>query len=282
MIEKNRKPGPNAMGYGVRTAVRIVKILQFVAERADGASLAQLSTGLGAPKTSLFSLLRALADSNYLIQTDGRYHLGNAAFALGSANVGRRHFPDVAMPIMRALAEESGETVFISELVPGEPVAIYIARAESSNPIRFMASIGERRPLYSSSGGRVLLAYQPQKWQDEYLKTTKLVAHTPRTVTDKAELRKILKKIRETGLSRTHEDVHEGVSAFAAPIFDRSGKVIAALALASPTSRAVDKAATLAALVKKAAGVISAVIGYGAGHGPPSRSRARLSTACFL
>lgn len=170
------------------------------------------------------------------------------------------------MPIMRALAEESGEAIFISELVPGEPVAVYIARAESNNPIRFMASIGERRPLYSSSGGRVLLAYQPQKWQDDYLKSTKLVAHTPRTVTDKAELRRILKSIRETGLSRTHEDVHEGVSAFAAPIFDRSEKVIAALALASPTSRAVDKAETFGALVKKAAGVISDVMGYRKGR----------------
>lgn len=266
MAEGNEPALGKAVYPAPRTAVRIVRILQFVAERAEGASLAQLSSGLGAPKTSLFSLLRALADSHYLIQADGRYNLGSAAFALGSAIVGRRHFPEVAMPIMRALAEESGETIFISELVPGEPVAVYIARAESTNPIRFMASIGERRPLYSSSGGRVLLAYRPQKWQDDYLKSTKLVAHTPRTVTDKAELRKILKSIRETGLSRTHEDVHEGVSAFAAPIFDRSGQVIAALALASPTSRAVDKAETFAALVKKAAGVISDVMGYSPGQ----------------
>jgi DNA-binding IclR family transcriptional regulator len=60
--------------------------------------------------------------------------------------------------------------------------------------------------------------------------------------------------------------VHEGVSAFAAPIFDRSGQVIAAFALASPTSRAVDKAETFAVLVKKAAGAISSVMGYGAGQ----------------
>lgn len=245
-----------------RTAVRIVRILQFIAKTPDGASLAQLSVGLGAPKTSLFSLLRALTDSQYLLQVDGRYRLSNAAFALGAAIVARRQFPDAAMPILRALADESGETAFISELIPNEAVAVYIARAESSNPIRFMASIGERRPLYSSSGGRVLLAYQPQKWQDDYLKKTKIVAHTPRTIIDKAAIRKLLKTIRETGLSRTHEDVHEGVSAFAAPIFDRSGKVIAALALAAPTSRANEKAELFSRLVLRSATDISAVMGH--------------------
>lgn len=254
---------PDSKAYQApRTAVRIVRILQFIAKTADGASLAQLSTGLGAPKTSLFSLLKALTDSQYLLQADGRYHLSNAAFALGAAIVARRQFPDAAMPILRALADESGETAFISELVPNEAVAVYIARAESSNPIRFMAAIGERRPLYSSSGGRVLLAHQPQQWQDDYLKKTRIVAHTPHTIVDKAALRKLLKSIRETGLSRTHEDVHEGVSAFAAPIFDRSGQAIAALALAAPTSRANDKADTFSRLVLKAAADISAVMGH--------------------
>lgn len=262
---------PDSKAYqSPRTAVRIVKILQFIAKTADGATLAQLSIGLGAPKTSLFSLLRALTDSQYLLQADGRYHLSNAAFALGAAIIARRQFPDAAMPIMRALADESGETTFISELIPNEAVAVYIARAESSNPIRFMAAIGERRPLYSSSGGRVLLAYQEQKWQDNYLRTAKIVAHTPHTITNKAAIRKLLRTIRETGLSRTHEDVHEGVSAFAAPILDRSGKVIAALALAAPTSRANEKSETFSRLVLKAAADISVVMGHNAERAPAS------------
>lgn len=245
-----------------RTAVRIVRILRFVADKPDGASLAQLSAGLGAPKTSLFSLLRALSDSDYLSHSDGRYRLGGAAFSLGSAIVARRRFPDIAMPILRALADKSGETVFISELIPDEAMAVYIARAESTNPIRFMASVGERRPLYSSSGGRVLLAFQPSDWQADYLRRTKLVAHTPRTVIDKAELRRILTSIRETGLARTHEDVHEGVSAFAAPIFNRDRAVIAALALAAPTSRAEQRGVELSAVVKTAARDISSVMGW--------------------
>lgn len=256
------KPADPKAYQAPRTAVRIVKILQYIAERDGGATLAQLSVGIKAPKTSLFSLLRALTDSQYLLQADGRYHLSNAAFALGAAIVARRQFPDVAMPVLRALADESGETAFISELIPQEAVAVYVARAESRNPIRFMASIGERRPLYSSSGGRVLLAYQPQKWQDDYLKKTKIVAHTPSTIVDKAEIRKLLGTIRATGLSRTHQDVHEGVSAFAAPIFDRSRQVIAALALAAPTSRANDKEDLFARLVIKAAADISAIMGH--------------------
>jgi IclR family pca regulon transcriptional regulator len=162
---------------------------------------------------------------------------------------------------MRILAREAGETIFLSELLADEAMAVYIARAESSNPIRFMASIGEKRPLYSSSGGRVLLAFQPPEWQEQYLRRVKLVAHTPRTVVNKTELRKMLRQIRETGLARTHDDVHEGVSAFAAPIFARGGAVIAALALAAPTSRAVENQDLFARLVVQAAADISAVMG---------------------
>jgi DNA-binding IclR family transcriptional regulator len=236
--------------------------LRYVAEQPNGATLAQLSAALAAPKTSLFSLLKTLADNGYLLQEDGKYHLGNAAFGLGSAIVARRRFPEVALPIIRSLAREAGETTFLSELLTDEPAAVYIARAESSNPIRFMASIGEKRPLYSSSGGRVLLAYQPAEWQEQYLRRVKLVAHTPKTVVNKAELRKMLRHIRETGLARTHDDVHEGVSAFAAPVFGRTGDVIAALALAAPTSRANERQDLFARLVMQAAADISAVMGF--------------------
>ena len=262
MSESGAPGDAEVVSTGPRTALRIVKILKYITEHPDGVSLAQLSVGLRAPKTSLFSLVRSLADGDYLAYADGRYQLGTAAFALGSAIVARRRFPDVAMPIIRKLADETGETTFISELVPQDGQAVYVARAESRNPIRFMAEIGERRPLYSSSGGRVLLAFQTPEWQEAYLRWVKIVAHTPYTVVEKAKLRQILKDIRDTGLCRTHQDVHEGVSAFAAPIFNRDGDVIAALALASPTSRAEQKADMLSDRVKEAAAAVSGVLGY--------------------
>jgi IclR family pca regulon transcriptional regulator len=108
----------------------------------------------------------------------------------------------------------------------------------------------------------VLLAHQPKEWQDAYLRKTRLVAHTPKTIVNKTELRELLRKIRETGLSRTHEDVHEGVSAFASPIFDRSGQTIAALTLAAPTSRANEGAKRFSTLVKLAAADISEAMGF--------------------
>ncbi|MGL1659496.1 IclR family transcriptional regulator domain-containing protein, partial [Vibrio parahaemolyticus] len=42
----------------------------------------------------------------------------------------------------------------------GEEVT-YIDKMESPKALRFAATIGHRRPLYCSSSGRVLLAYQP-------------------------------------------------------------------------------------------------------------------------
>ncbi|MES2535724.1 MAG: IclR family transcriptional regulator [Pseudomonadota bacterium] len=254
-----------------RSPARSLGILQLLARQPAGQTLSELSVALEAPKTSVLSLLRALHQTGY-VKLDGmRYQLGDEARVLGTLIAAQTRFPEVsqlpqiAQPFLRLLAERSGETVFVSCLTDDQLEAVYVARAESNHPIRFMASIGERRPLYSSAGGRALLAFMPAADQAHYIKRLKPVAFTKKTVVDKRAIRDMLVEIRRTGFSMTCDDTHLGVAAFATPIYAHGGHVVAALVIAAPTERLQPKGEQLKRLLGECAATLSLAMGGQAG-----------------
>lgn len=253
---------------GPRSPLRSLGILHVLALAPEGLTLSRLSEELTAPKTSVLALLRALQHGGYVASKGTRYLLSDQSFVLATlvmavkrpANVSQ--LPEIAQPFLRALAEKSGETVFVSTLDSEKMEAVYMARAESAHPIRFMASIGERRPLFSSAGGRTLLAYLPRERQEAYLKSLRPVAFTNKTVTDKRELRRMLDAVRDSGLSATHDDTHLGVSAFGTPIHASGGEVVAALVVAAPSERIEPKSAQMVTLLREHAQALSRALGY--------------------
>jgi DNA-binding IclR family transcriptional regulator len=143
------------------------------------------------------------------------------------------------------------------------PVAVYIDKVESQNTVRYTARIGERRPLYCSAIGKLLLAYLTPAKRQEYLKTTRLKALTPKTPVSRAVLRRELDEIRSTGLSVSVDEIAQGAAGMAAPIFDRHGQVVAGLVLGAPSQRVLAEQPRLAALVIESARELSRVMGFG-------------------
>jgi IclR family acetate operon transcriptional repressor len=254
----NRDAGPRALG-------RALEVLEALARRRDGATLSGLSRSLGSPKSSLLYLLRPMTRLGYLVRSpDGHYRLGPAAFTLAMAALSNRELPEMARPFLEDLAATSGETALLATIAGDAPAAVYIDKVESQNTVRYMARIGERRPLYCSAIGKLLLAYLPPVKRQEYLKTTRLKALTPKTPVTRAALRRELDEIRSTGLSVSVDEITLGAAGVAAPVFDRSGEVVAGLVLGAPSQRVLAEQPRLAALVIESARELSRVMGYGA------------------
>jgi IclR family pca regulon transcriptional regulator len=112
--------------------------------------------------------------------------------------------------------------------------------------------------------GRVLLAWAGPERISAFLDETPLDTRTPRTVTDPAELRLALAQVREQGWSIVAGELEDGLLSASAPVRDRSGRVVAALASSTSTGRS--DPATLAAevvpMLVETAGAISAELGY--------------------
>ena len=144
---------------------RIFSILDAIAGSRTGATLSELAVIAGAPKTSLAGLLAGLTVEGCLVrEQSGRYLLGPRVHSLAMQAMAGRELSMLARPILLRLVEATGETAVIGALAPDADLAMYLDRVESSNPIRYAVTVGERRELYCTAMGKALLAHcEPER-----------------------------------------------------------------------------------------------------------------------
>lgn len=254
-----------------QSVTRVIHILEALCASPTAVSLANLSRELAAPKSSIAALLRGLASADFVIASEGTYRLGPSAFGLASAlSEARRRLQssDLVRDGMRRLLDRSGETVLFAVRDAGGETLTYVDVIESLSSVRFAASIGARRPLYCTAGGRALLAALPEKELRLYLERLKPKKLTPRTETNKRVLAEAIEAARATGVGQTVEQASDGVTGTAAVIRDGAGTVLGALVVAAPSSRLQDRRAELVGLVLKEANTISRSLGYRAAPVP--------------
>jgi IclR family pca regulon transcriptional regulator len=85
--------------------------------------------------------------------------------------------------------------------------------------------------------GRVLLAGLPADDLDAYLARADLHPTTRRTVTSVDKLRAALDRVRSQGWAIVDQELEEGLRAVAAPLRDRTGKVVAAVNISTHSTR---------------------------------------------
>lgn len=244
---------------------RVIRILEALATSPAPVGLTQLSRMLETPKSSLAALLRGLASEDILVVSDGAYCLGPGAFGLGSALLEARRrlqSSELLRDGMRRLAQASGETALLAVRDDGADTMTYVDVVESRNAVRFAVSIGDRRPLYCTAGGRALLAAQPERDWRRYLGRLKPARLTARTQIDKRQLAAAIANAGKDGFAQTVDQASDGVAGTAAVIRDATGSVVGALIVAAPTSRLRDRGVRLARLVVQEARAISRNLGH--------------------
>ncbi|MBV8512294.1 MAG: IclR family transcriptional regulator [Xanthobacteraceae bacterium] len=235
--KQNGEPAGAALSVGPRSLQRMLGIFDIIARSPDGLSLAELSSRLKSPKSSLLTLLRPMVAGNYLAHSNGRYTLGNESFVLATNILSARKFGSLVRGLMIELQQQCPETIVLAVIDRAAQSVMYSDVLESPQLIRYSVSSGTARPLYTSAAGQLLLAYQDEKWCEQYLKRVKLKPLTARTVTNIEQLRKKLNSIKRTGLSVSVSEAVEGATGVAAPIFGPDGAILAALLIAGPTDR---------------------------------------------
>jgi DNA-binding IclR family transcriptional regulator len=228
----------------------VIRILEILCASAAPVSLADLARALATPKSSLAALLRGLAEEGFVVAADGAWRLGPGAYGLGSALLEARRrlsTPDLLREGMRRLATASGETVLFAVPDADLLALTYVDVIESRNAVRFAVAVGDRRPLYATAGGRMLLAARSEDEVRAYLAQLKPERLTATAETDKAQ---------------TVDQAADGVTGTAALIHDAGGRASGALVVAAPSARSQDRLAELRRLVREEAGVISRSLGW--------------------
>jgi DNA-binding IclR family transcriptional regulator len=254
--------------FGPRSVLRVMDILEAIANDPEGVTLARISAQLELPKTSVFSLLRALEGGDYVENSNGRYALGPEALRLGATLNQSRSFPKCMRPILEWLAKDTEETVLLGVLTEEGDEVSYLDIIESEKPLRFSVRPGNRRPLYCSAAGKVMLAFLPAAIQEQYLARTTFVRFTSATPS-KSDMRGLLPLIRDRSVDFDVDSMIDGATGIASPGFDAAGRVACSVTIAGPTTRMRKIRKRVEQLAVKAGEQMSRILGYRGAY-PPS------------
>jgi len=239
---------------------RVLALLELLAQTPIGLPLADISTALGVPKSTLLNSLRPLVADDFLVVEGVLYRLGPRAFRLAATIGSAYDLPRMVRGYLRDLATRTEETVALAVLDVQTHRFVYIDVIESTRPVRYSVRLGMSGPLYSTAAGRVLLAHQPQVYQDDYIAKARLVALTDRTNIDREILRAQLAEVRALGFWVSLGESVEDSAAVAAPVFGPDGAILAAVSLSAPSERLLIHREALVKAVVAAAGHASGLV----------------------
>lgn len=213
----------------VPTLERPLRLLGFFSEERPYWGLSELARASGWSKATCLRSLRALERHGMLVREGERYRLGPRLLHLGAVVKAAYPARGVALPLMQALREATGQSV--QWVVRDGLEGVYLEVLEARVRVRLYIAPGRRAPLYAGASTRLLLAFAPEEVQRAVFSAERR-AYTPATPVDPARLRELLAQTRKTGFAASFGELKPHSAELAAPIRGPEGEVLAALSLA--------------------------------------------------
>ncbi len=245
----------------IQSVERALDILFLLADAKAPVTVSEIAAQLGVHNSTASRLLATLHRQNLVVQSREGFRLGLGLLRLTHVVLNELTLRTVASPHLRRLNQQTGHSVYLATLFEGDE--LYIDQVESEETLLSTSWIGRMIPPHTASSGKVLLAYLSETELQDYIERG-LTPSTRYTVTDPAILREQLEFIREYGYIVSRDEHLIGSSSAAAPIFDRTRKNVAVVALALPTNQTSDEAlrSEIAPLVMATANSISVELGF--------------------
>jgi IclR family transcriptional regulator, blcABC operon repressor len=187
--------------------------------RRGGASLAQLSTELALPKSSVHNLLRTMVRLGLVRrEASGGFSLGPKVLQWASAYSGQNGLVEGFYDAASSLPALNAETIMLSVLAGSE--VLYLASRPGTHPLAVNFRVGGRFPA-TMSDAAIKTAIGPGPYP-------KLTAHSR---TDWPSLALELARARRDGVGTDDEETGIGMHCYGASIFE-AGSPIAVAAVA--------------------------------------------------
>ena len=246
-----------------RTLLRAIDILELLSKNREGYTLAQLSSMLDSPKSSVFDIVKTLVYKNMIIEDNHtgntKYKIGLQAFLIGSSYLNDIDIVNLAKQDLIDLANQMQSTTFMAIL--DDDMVTYLYKYESEKTLITTANIGSRRSVHSAALGKVMLAFSSDEDVKRAIQKTNFEPYTQYTITSIEKYLDELKEVRQKGYAKSdREDTLQQIAA-AAPIRDHDGKVIAAISCVGFYESDINLD-DLGLIVKGVADKISAKLGY--------------------
>ncbi|MCV7419274.1 IclR family transcriptional regulator [Mycobacterium yunnanensis] len=217
----------------VRVIERVCLVLDCFSKRQPRLQVGEIRDITGLPATTVARIVKNLVVQR-LLERDGNYYrLGLRVLVWSAPARAASDLMVAAGPVIDQIRDLTGETTGI--YVRQGAVRVGVAIAMSERSIVFNGYVGQVMPMHAGAAGKAFMAFDPDALAAAL--AAGLTRFTDATTTDAAQLRRTLEVVRREGWSYTSEEREPGLSSIAAPIFDSSGDITAAIAVGGPTFR---------------------------------------------
>lgn len=248
---------------GVKSATRVLELLEFLARSVRPVTLKDVVEELGYPKSSAHALLATLVLRGYASRNTNDCYTLNNAYRNGPGwfSGPDSALIDIAEPVMRDLRDRCGETIMLGVLNWEQRLKM-VAKCVANRELRYESPFSGGLPSYCTAMGRVLLAGLDMKQVDRYFARERLVKYTDRTIVSKQTLRRIIQETRQRGYGIADQELDMGTTGVAAPVRRTDGNVVAALDVAAVSARYVESGEAIISEVVRHALRLSNLLGW--------------------
>jgi IclR family pca regulon transcriptional regulator len=217
------------------TLAKGLAVLSAFGKERPSMTLSDAASVAGLSRATARRVLRTLAQLGYVIQDGRAFSLTPRVLELGFAYLSGQDWIDRALPLMKELSERLGESCSGSILQGIE--IVYVARLPARRIMSTALAVGSRLPAFHTSLGRAQLGYLDGAEIWRRLRTARIAAYTPYTITDLQALFDRVCADHEQGFSIVDEELEQGLRSIAVPVLDRTHQAVGAINLSAHATR---------------------------------------------
>lgn len=241
----------------VPAARNALAVLRLLAAAPGPQPAVAIARELQLPRSSAYHLLAAMAEDGFVLHypEERRWGLGVSALEVGTAYLRHDPLERLVRPLLgqlvRRLPRELPAVATCGVLHGGD--VLYVATETAARRLTVVAEVGVRLPAPLTASGRAMLAHLPAA-QLRAIFPGPLVQREDRGPASLTDLRRLLAREREAGVSLEEGSVTPGLSSIASAVLDQAGLPVASIGVtvrAEPLG--ARERATLAAAVTRTA-----------------------------
>jgi len=254
----------NHSAYFVPGLHRGLIALEIVASAQEPLSISEIAAELKLTRSSTFRLVYTLLQMGFLAESgkSKHYELGPRVLNIGFSYLASQSIIELAKPELERLRDETSVTSHLA--IRDERSVLYLSCMQTRSGFLSNMNVGSRVPAYASPMGWYLLSQLPDHELARLMGKGPFQALTDQSPTTFQTLVETIRKISGQPCFVSHGVLEAGGASVSAPVFDREGRIVAAIDISGPISAfELDHLETrYADAVVDAAQRISARLGY--------------------
>lgn len=219
----------------IQSVELVFKVVEILAEHPYGLVLTEVAELAGITRPAARRYLLSLVANGYALQEKRRFKLSSRIVSVARQWISNAQIWRLVQPVLNKVTDKLHESCSIAE-ISGQDI-VYVARSAARRIMTVQISVGTQLPIYCTSMGQVLLAYQSKQIQTDLISKMNFNKGTEKSIATAKEMSARIDLIKKQGYVIVDEELELGLCSLAVPIRRPNGEVKTALNISAPKSR---------------------------------------------